>query len=59
MPPAFSPNKPNAKDRDGTTFNIQRLLNGIVMDCSYVTALEEFQVNQVLLGNKIMKLKNI
>lgn len=38
---------------------IYRLLNGIVMDCSYAIALEEVQVNQVLLGSKVMKFKNI
>lgn len=59
MLPSFSPHASNAKDRDSIMFNIQRLLNAFVMDCSYVITLEELQVYQVLLGSKIMKLKNI
>lgn len=59
MLPAFSPHTSKAKGRDSIMFDIQRLLNAFVMHCSYVITLEELQVNQVLLGSKIMKLKNI
>lgn len=40
-------------------FNILILPNGFVTCWSVVTTLEELQVNETLLGCKIMKLKNI
>lgn len=41
-------------------FCILILLNGFVMhQCSNVITLEELQMNQILLGSKILKFKNI
>lgn len=58
--PTFSPHTSDAKDRGCWTcimFNARILLNGFVRHRSDVT--EELPVNEILLGSKIMRLKNI
>lgn len=59
--PTFFPHTSHAEDagcRTDTVIDILTLLNGFVMHWSDSITLEELQVNQILSGSEIMKLKN-